>query len=224
MSKVKIGVLVSGSGTDLQSIIDAIEDGYLTEAEIAVVISNKEDAYGLERARKHGIPAVFIEFRKKKRLAFDKEMIQVMRDHGVQLVVMAGFMRLVTSHFVKSWKDNLINIHPALLPSFPGTHAHRDALAWGVKVSGCTIHYVDEEMDHGPIIIQYAVKVLEGDTEDTLGPRVLQHEHNLLPKAVKMHCMGLLKIEGRHVRLQKDIPGYKEWLAQKDGKVWSPEE
>lgn len=216
---VKIGVLVSGSGTDLQSIIDAIEDGYLTEAKIAVVISNKEDVYGLERARKHGIPAVFIEFRKKKRLDFDKEMVEVMDKHGVELVIMAGFMRLVTKHFVDTYKDRIINIHPALLPSFPGTHAHRDALAWGVKVSGLTIHYVDPEMDHGPIIIQEAVVVEEGDTEDTLGPRVLVREHDKLPKAIKLHCRGSLEIDGRYVRIKEDILGYKDWLAEKGKKT-----
>lgn len=210
----RIGVLVSGSGTDLQSVIDAIEDGYLTEGRIVVVISNKEDAFGLERARKHGIPAIFIDHRKKKRLDFDKEMMGVLKDHEVDLVLMAGFMRLVTRHFVETFKERILNIHPALLPSFPGTHAHRDVLAWGVKVSGLTIHFVDPEMDHGPIIIQKAVEVLEGDTEETLGPRVLAHEHDQLPKAVRLFCRGSLEIHDRKVRVKEELPGYKEWLAQ----------
>jgi len=212
---LNMGVLISGKGSDLQSIIDAIEAGYLTEAKIVVVISNKEDAFGLERARKHNIPAVFIEFRKRKRLDFDMEMIEVLKKHKVDLVVMAGFMRLVTPQFVAAYKGRIINIHPALLPSFAGTHGHRDALAWGVKVSGCTIHLLDEQMDHGPIIIQKAVEVLDDDTEETLGARVLAHEHNLLPKAIKLYARGSLEVKDRKVFVKEDLPGFKDWLAQK---------
>jgi len=215
---LNLGVLVSGRGSDLQSIIDAIKEGYLTEAKIVVVISNKADSYALERAEKAKIPAIFIEFRKRQRLDFDKDMIEVLNKYKVDLVVMAGFMRLVTPEFVAAFKGRIINIHPALLPSFPGTHGHRDALAWGVKVSGCTIHFLDEQMDHGPIIIQKAVEVLQNDTEETLSERILVHEHDQLPKAIKLYAKGLLDVRDRKVFIKKEIPGFKEWLASKKKK------
>jgi len=216
---LNVGVLVSGRGSDLQSMIDAIESGYLPEAKISVVISNKSDSFALERAKKHNIPAVFIEFRKKKRVDFDMEMVEVLKKHNVGLVVMAGFMRLVTPEFVSTFKGRIINIHPALLPSFPGTHGHRDALAWGVKVSGCTIHFLDEQMDHGPIIIQRAVDVLENDTEETLSERILAHEHDQLPRAVKLFARGSLEVCDRKVFIKEKLPGFKEWLAQKGKKT-----
>ena len=212
---LNLGVLVSGKGSDLQSLIDAIKEGYLTEAKIVVVISNKADSYALERAEKTGIPAIFIEFRKRQRLDFDKDMMEVLKKYKVDLVVMAGFMRLVTPEFVTAFKDHIINIHPALLPSFPGTHGHRDALAWGVKVSGCTIHFLDEQMDHGPIIIQRAVEVLQNDTEETLSERILAHEHDQLPKAIKLYARGSLEVKDRKVRIKEELPGFKEWLALK---------
>jgi phosphoribosylglycinamide formyltransferase 1 len=215
---LNLGVLVSGKGSDLQSIIDAIKEGYLTEAKIVVVISNKADSYALERAEKAGIPAIFIEFRKRQRLDFDKDMIEVLKKYKVDLVVMAGFMRLVTPEFVAAFKGHIINIHPALLPSFPGTHGHRDALAWGVKVSGCTIHFLDEQMDHGPIIIQRAVEVLPKDTEETLSERILAHEHDQLPKAVKLYAKGSLEVRDRKVHIKEELPGFKEWLALKKKK------
>jgi phosphoribosylglycinamide formyltransferase-1 len=212
---LNLGILVSGKGSDLQSIIDSIGTGYLTEAKIAVVISNKADAFALERARNQGIPAVFIEFRKKPRLDFDKEMIEVLKKYKVDLVVMAGFMRLVTQEFVSVFKGRIINIHPALLPSFPGTHGHRDALAWGVKVSGCTVHFLDEQMDHGPIIMQHAVEVMNDDTEETLSQRILVHEHNLLPKAIKLYARGSLEVKDRKVIIKEDLPGFMDSQALK---------
>jgi phosphoribosylglycinamide formyltransferase-1 len=212
---LNLGVLVSGKGSDLQSIIDSIESGYLTEAKIAVVISNKADAFALERARRYDIPAIFIEFRKRPRLDFDKDMIEVLKKYKVDLVVMAGFMRLVTQEFVSTFKGRIINIHPALLPSFPGTHGHRDALNWGVKVSGCTIHFLDEQMDHGPIIMQHAVEVKEDDTEETLSQRILVHEHNLLPLAIKLYARGSLEVKDRKVIIKEQLPGFMDTQALK---------
>jgi len=212
---LNLGVLVSGKGSDLQSIIDSIESGYLTEAKIVVVISNKADAFALERARRYDIPAIFIEFRKRPRLDFDKDMIEVLKKYKVDLVVMAGFMRLVTQEFVSTFKGRIINIHPALLPSFPGTHGHRDALNWGVKVSGCTIHFLDEQMDHGPIIMQHAVEVKEDDTEETLSQRILVHEHNLLPLAIKLYARGSLEVKDRKVIIKEQLPGFMDTQALK---------
>jgi phosphoribosylglycinamide formyltransferase-1 len=212
---LNLGVLVSGKGSDLQSIIDSIESGYLTEAKIVVVISNKADAFALERARRYDIPAIFIEFRKRPRLDFDKDMIEVLKKYKVDLVVMAGFMRLVTQEFVSTFKGRIINIHPALLPSFPGTHGHRDALNWGVKVSGCTIHFLDEQMDHGPIIMQHAVEVMEDDTEETLSQRILVHEHNLLPLAIKLYARGSLEVKDRKVIIKEQLPGFMDTQALK---------
>ena len=142
-------------------------------------------------------------------------MIEVLNKYKVDLVVMAGFMRLVTTEFVTAFKGRIINIHPALLPSFPGTHGHRDALAWGVKVSGCTIHFLDEQMDYGPIIIQRAVEVKPDDTEETLSERILAHEHDQLPRAVKLYARGSLEVRDRKVFIKEDLPGFKEWLAKK---------
>ncbi|MEW5759253.1 MAG: phosphoribosylglycinamide formyltransferase [Candidatus Thermoplasmatota archaeon] len=195
-----IGVLISGRGTNLQAIIDSIERGYL-DAKIAVVISNKSNAYGLERARKHGIPNFFIDHRGKKRELFEDEIIEVLNKHNVQLIVLAGFMRILTPHFINAYRNRIINIHPALLPSFPGTHAQKDAIDWGVKVSGCTVHFVDENPDGGPIIVQRAVEVMEGDDENSLAERILKEEHKILPLAIKLFFEGRLRIEGRKVRI-----------------------
>jgi len=198
-----IAVLASGSGTDFQSIIDGVESGYIP-GEIRVLICNKKDAFCMGRARNHGIPAVHIDHRKKRREDFEREMIEEIDKHDIKLVVLAGFMRMLSSFFVGTYKGRLINIHPALLPSFPGTHAHRDALAYGVKVSGCTIHFVDEEMDHGPVIYQKAVPVLDDDTEDTLGARVLAEEHKYLPMVVKYFLEDRITVENRRVLIDRE--------------------
>lgn len=197
---MNIGVLASGGGTDFQSIVDAVERGELGVT-IAVLIYNKKEAFVRERAEKAGIPAVFVDHRKRTREEFEREMVEVLERHKVELVVMAGFMRLLTPHFIEKYKDRLINIHPALLPSFPGTHGQRDALEHGVKVSGCTVHFVDKNMDAGPIILQRAVPVLDDDTEWTLRDRILEEEHKILPLAIKLYSEGRLRIEGRKVRI-----------------------
>lgn len=197
----KLGVLCSGRGTDLQSIIDAIARKEVT-AEIAVVLTDKADAYALTRAEKAGIKAVCVNRKEYvDRESFEKAMVNELEAAGVTLVVLAGFMRILTPYFVRKYAGRLLNIHPALLPSFPGAHAHRDVLAYGVKVSGCTVHFVDEGTDSGPIILQAAVPVLDDDTEETLGARVLAKEHVIYPQAIQLFCEGKLKIEGRKVRI-----------------------
>ena len=195
MSKQVLGVLCSGRGTDLQSIIDAIGRGEV-DATIALVLTDKPDAYALTRAEKAGIKALSGKF-----LPALKKNIKALDEAGVTLVVLAGFMRILTPYFVRHYAGRIMNIHPALLPSFPGAHAHRDVLAYGVKVSGCTVHFVDEGTDSGPIILQAAVPVLDDDTEETLGARVLEQEHIIYPKAIQLYCEGRLKVDGRHVRI-----------------------
>lgn len=200
MSKEKLGVLCSGRGTDLQSIIDAIGRGEV-QAEIAVVLTDKE-AFALERAKKAGIKAVCVNHKTfDGREPFEQALISELEDAGVTLVVLAGFMRILTPLFVRHFKGRIMNIHPALLPSFPGAHAHRDVLAYGVKVSGCTVHFVDEGTDSGPIIMQRAVPVFDDDTEETLGARVLKEEHIIYPQAIELYCEQRLVVEGRHVKI-----------------------
>ena len=200
MAKEKLGVLCSGRGTDLQSIIDAIEAGQVP-AEIAIVLTDKE-AYALERAKKAGIEAVCVDRKQfDGREPFEKALIEKLEAAGVTLVVLAGFMRILTPYFVGHFAGRIMNIHPALLPSFPGAHAHRDVLAYGVKVSGCTVHFVDEGTDSGPIIMQAAVPVLDDDTEETLGARVLKEEHRIYPECIRLYCEGKLKVEGRKVTI-----------------------
>jgi len=198
--KERLGVLCSGRGTDLQSIIDAIEAGKVP-ASIAIVLTDKE-AYALVRAEKAGIPAVCVDRKQyPDREAFEKVLIEKLEAAGVTLVVLAGFMRILTPYFVRHFAGRIMNIHPALLPSFPGAHAHRDVLAYGVKVSGCTVHFVDEGTDSGPIIMQAAVPVLDDDTEESLGARVLQEEHRIYPECIRLYCEGKLKVDGRKVTI-----------------------
>lgn len=200
-AKQKLGVLCSGRGTDLQSIIDAIGRGEV-DAKIAVVLTDKPEAFALERAKKAGIKAVCVNRKQYDgREPFEKALIAELEEAGVTLVVLAGFMRILTPVFVRHFAGRIMNIHPALLPSFPGAHAHRDVLAYGVKVSGCTVHFVDEGTDSGPIILQAAVPVLAGDTEETLGARVLEQEHIIYPQAIQLYCEGKLQVDGRQVRI-----------------------
>jgi phosphoribosylglycinamide formyltransferase 1 len=196
---VNIGVLVSGSGTNLQSIIDACGRNELN-ARIACVISNVADAYALERARKAGIPALHLDHRAYTgREAYDQALVATLQEFEVELVALAGFMRIITPVLLQAFPMAVMNIHPALLPSFPGLHAQRQALEYGAKVAGCTVHFVDAGTDTGPIIIQAAVPVLEGDTEGTLAARVQKEEHRIYPEAIKLYCEGKLQVEGRRV-------------------------
>jgi phosphoribosylglycinamide formyltransferase-1 len=200
MKKIKLGVLVSGRGSNLQAIIDNIGNGSLS-AELAVVISDQPDAYALERAKKHGIPGVHVSAKgfKGRRDEYDALLVQKLRKHDVGLVVLAGFMRIITPTLLKAFPQQVINIHPALLPAFPGLHVQKDALEHGVKFSGCTVHFVDEGMDTGPIIIQAVVPVLDNDTEDSLSSRILAQEHKIYSRAIQLIAEGRLRIEGRRV-------------------------
>ena len=200
--KLRVGVLASGSGTDLQSIIDASEKNMI-DAEVVVVISDNKDAFALKRAEKHGIPCFFVNPKGKTREEMDKGIDKILEKHDVGLVVGAGYMRILTPGFVRKWYGKLINIHPALLPSFKGTNGQGDALEYGVKISGCTTHFMDEHMDHGPIILQAAVKVMPGDDRDKLAHRILEVEHQILPRTVQLFAEGRLRIKGRHVKIKK---------------------
>jgi phosphoribosylglycinamide formyltransferase-1 len=196
-----IAVLVSGSGSNLQALIDRVEQGVL-DARIALVLSNRKDAHGLERARQHGLPHVCIPHAGyPDRAEFDRAMIRAIREAGGEAVVMAGFMRMITREFLQAFPGKVINVHPALLPSFPGVHGQRDAADYGVAISGCTVHFVDEIMDHGPVIIQAAVPAYPEDDGETLGGRILACEHRVLPQAVQWLATGRLRLEGRKVRI-----------------------
>ena len=197
----KLAVLCSGRGTDLQSIIDAIQRREL-DAEISIVLTDKPNVMALERAEKAGIKNLCVDRKKfADRADFETELLKNLE--GVDLVVLAGFMRILSPEFVRRYEGRLMNIHPSLLPAFPGAHAHRDALNYGVKVSGCTVHFVDEGTDSGPIILQAAVEVHEDDTEETLSARILEQEHIIYPKAIKLFVEGKLQIEGRQVKILK---------------------
>jgi phosphoribosylglycinamide formyltransferase-1 len=200
---INIGVLASGRGTNLQAIIEAIEEGKI-EGRISIVISDNQDAFALKRAEQHNIETQYINFRKfKDREDYDKEIIKFLKEKKVELVVLAGYMRILTPYFIKVYKNKIMNIHPALLPSFPGLHAQKQAVEHGVKVSGCTVHFVDEGVDLGPIILQKAVEVKDDDTEESLAERILKEEHQIYPRAIQLFCQGRLVIKGRKVFIKK---------------------
>jgi phosphoribosylglycinamide formyltransferase-1 len=198
MAKLRVGVLVSGGGTDLQSIIDASEKKMIN-AEVVVVISDNKEAFALKRAEKHKIKAFYISQKDKNKEDFDKEIDKILEKNKVGLVVGAGFMRMLSSCFVRKWYGKLINIHPALLPSFKGVNGQKDALDYGVKITGCTTHFMDEKMDHGPIILQAAVKVMPKDDRDAVASRILEAEHQILPRTIDLFEKGRLKIDERKV-------------------------
>ncbi|GAB4229857.1 MAG: phosphoribosylglycinamide formyltransferase [Deltaproteobacteria bacterium] len=197
--KPSIAVLVSGSGSNLQAIIDASERGEIP-GRVGLVVSNKADAYGLERARRHGIPTEVIDHRRfGTREEFDARLVEAIRASGAVLVCLAGFMRVVTPVFLRAFPHRILNIHPALLPSFPGTHGPRQAVEHGVRFSGCTVHFLDEGVDTGPIVVQAVVPVHEDDTEETLAARILVQEHRIYPMAVRWFLEGRLTVSGRRV-------------------------
>ena len=199
INKVKLGVLVSGRGSNLQSIIDNIEKGKLN-AEIAVVISDVEGAYALERAGKHNIKTYFVNPKDfKNRDGFFDEIGKVLKQNSVEYVILAGFMRIIPLSLISIYKNKMLNIHPALLPSFPGLGVQKKALEYGVKYSGCTVHFVDEGCDTGSIVLQVIVPVLENDTEETLSQRILKEEHRIYPEAIDLVINGKVKIVGRRV-------------------------
>jgi len=198
---IKLGVLVSGRGSNLQAIIDAIERGEV-EAKVEVVVSDKPGAFALERAKKHGIEANVVELKNfENKDDYEKAVLKILEKKNVDLVCLAGYMKIVGPVLLKEFKGKMMNIHPALLPSFPGLHVQKKSLDYGVKVSGCTVHFVDEGTDTGPIIIQAAVPVLEHDDEEQLSERILEQEHKIYAQAVQLFADNRLKIEGRRVRV-----------------------
>jgi phosphoribosylglycinamide formyltransferase 1 len=201
---VKLGVLISGTGSNLQAIIDAILRGDL-KAEIRLVISNRPDAQGLERARHHGIETSVIEHRKfPSREDFDRAVLAALRARSVELVALAGFMRLLSPVMLDAFPGRVMNIHPSLLPSFPGIHGPKDAIEYGVKIAGCTVFFVTPGVDVGPVIVQAAVPVLPGDDEQRLAARILQQEHRIFPHAISLFQQGRLEIRGRQVIVKGD--------------------
>ena len=217
--KLRLGVLASGRGSNLQAIIDAIEEGRL-QAEVAVVISNKREAPALDRARRHGLTDLFLDpkpyaGKPDGRAAYDQAVLELLRKHDVELVLLAGYMKIVTPVLIEAYRDRMMNIHPALLPAFPGLDGQKQALDWGVKIAGCTVHFVTEGVDEGPIIVQAAVPVLEGDTPDILSARILDKEHAIYPLAVQWYAEGRLQVEGRRVRVRRE----KE---SQDGELTNP--
>jgi phosphoribosylglycinamide formyltransferase-1 len=209
---VKLGVLISGTGTNLQAIIDAVERGEL-RADIRVVISNRAGVQGLERARRHGILARVIEHRRfPAREDFDRALAAALAEQEVELVACAGFMRLLSPVMLAAFPDRVMNIHPALLPAFPGIHAQKAALEHGVRFTGCTVFFVREGIDDGPIIVQAVVPVMPGDSEESLSERIRAQEHRIYPWAIQLFQEGRLAIEGRAVRIA-DFPAGDESLA-----------
>ncbi len=199
---MKIAILCSGHGTNLQAIIDSVKSGYIP-ADIALVVSDKKDAYALKRAEIAGIETVALNSKDfKLREDFDKEIIKNLKKRGVELVVLAGYMKLLSPYFIKEYKDKIINVHPALLPSFKGTHAIKEALQYGVKVTGVTVHFVNENLDDGAIILQKAVEVRDDDNEETLLERVHKEEHRIYPEAIRLFVTGRLVVEKRRVRVR----------------------
>ena len=201
---LKIGVLASGRGSNLQSIIDAIEDGYLKEVEIKVVISDNPQVQALQRAKDHGIAASLVnpvDFADKQE--FEAAMLAELKAKEVELVVMAGFMRLLSPDFVKQYRNCVMNIHPSLLPAFKGLDAQKQALDYGVKVSVCTVHFADEGMDTGPIILQRTVEVKDDDTEDSLAARILAEEHKAYPEAIRLFSQGRLEVKEGQVYIDQ---------------------
>ncbi|HET9754184.1 MAG TPA: phosphoribosylglycinamide formyltransferase [Myxococcales bacterium] len=203
---MRLGVLASGSGSNLQAILDACASGAI-RAQVAAVICNVPGARALQRAEQAGAPALLLPHAAfGSREAYDREVVATLRRHGVDLVCLAGFMRLITPVLLGAFENRILNIHPSLLPAFPGLHAVRQALAAGVRIAGCTVHVVDEGTDSGPILVQAAVPVLDGDSEETLASRILVQEHRCYPRALSLWADGRVRIEGRRVRIEGAAP------------------
>jgi phosphoribosylglycinamide formyltransferase-1 len=195
-----LGILLSGRGSNFVAIADSIDAGRIPGARIAVVISNKADAPGLATARQRGLTALAIPSKGKPREEHDREVVAALKQYGVDLVCLAGYMRLLSPWFVQQFPQKILNIHPSLLPAFPGLEAQEQAFAYGVKVSGCTVHFVDEELDHGAIIVQKTVPVLDDDDEHTLASRILEQEHSAYTEAIKMVLAGNFEVAGRRFK------------------------
>ena len=201
---MKVGVMASGRGSNFQAIIDAAEFGKTPDVEIIHLVVNKKNAYAIQRAKKHGIECTVITSNDKTRREFDQSVLKLFGKLKIEIVVLAGFMRILTPEFIDAYRNRILNIHPALLPSFPGAHAHRDAINYGVKVSGCTAHLVDEGIDSGPIIMQASVDLSDEETEESLATKILPHEHRILPKALQLLCSGKITVDGRYIEIKSD--------------------
>ncbi len=196
--------MASGRGSNFQALIDAAERGEIPDADLAHLIVNKKDAYAIERAKKHRIDYTVITSHNKTRREFDQSTLKLLKELNIEIVVLAGFMRILTPEFIDTYRNRILNIHPSLLPSFPGAHAHLDAIKYGVKVSGCTAHLVDEGIDSGPIIMQTSVTLSDGETEESLADKILKYEHQILPKALQLLCSGKIVVNGRHIKIKSD--------------------
>ena len=197
----KLAVFASGRGSNFKAILDHIRLGVLQGVEVGVLISNKPNVGALEIAERYGIKSKVIQLQAGDRLRFEREALEVLEARGIDLIALAGFLQILTPYFLNRYRWRVMNLHPTLLPAFPGLRPYRQVLTHGTKVSGCTIYYADESVDGGPIILQHAVPVLEDDTEETLAQRILKFEHRLYPKAIQLHVDGRLKLEGRRVRI-----------------------
>ncbi|MFH1132248.1 MAG: phosphoribosylglycinamide formyltransferase [Pseudomonadota bacterium] len=206
MSRLRLGVLVSGSGTNMQAILDASLQNRIP-VEVAVVLSNRPKALALERARKAGVPIEIVSHRSKDRQTFEKELVDKLRTHKVECVALAGFMRLLSGEFLSAFPGRVINIHPSLLPAFPGMNAQRQALDYGVKFTGCTVHFVDEGEDSGPIIAQAIVPVLDSDDEEALRKRILEQEHRLYPWVLGLLAENRIQMKDCRVLVDTDYGG-----------------
>ena len=199
MTRHKLGILLSGRGSNFMAIADNVASGQIPNAEIAAVISNRSDAPGLEEAKRRGLDARLLPSKGLEREAYDRQVVAVLQEKQVDLVCLAGFMRLLSPYFVSQFPNRVLNIHPSLLPAFPGLEAQRQALEHGVKFTGCTVHFVDENLDAGPVILQAVVPILDDDTVDSLAARILKEEHRIYSEAVKLVFSGNWKIAGRRV-------------------------
>jgi len=195
----RIGVLLSGRGSNFLALADSVAAGRIPDAEISIVVSNREGAAGIEKAKDRGISTRVIPSKGLEREPYDRQVVAVLHEHGVDLICLAGYMRLLSPYFVASFPNRILNIHPSLLPSFPGLESQRQALEYGVKIAGCTVHFVDENLDAGPIVLQAAIPVHDADTEATLSERILAEEHRIYSEAVKIVLEGKYKIAGRRV-------------------------
>lgn len=207
--KKRVGVLLSGRGSNFEALADGVSSGRIPDAEISVVISHREGAPGIERARARGIDARVIPSKGLDREAYDRQVVAVLRETKIDLVCLAGYMRLLSSYFVQAFRDRILNIHPSLLPAFPGLEAQRQALEHGVKFAGCTVHFVDESLDAGPIVLQSAVPVRDSDTVDSLSARILAEEHRIYSEAVRIVLEGRYRVEGRRVILLEEAEAAK---------------
>lgn len=201
---MKIGILISGRGSNMVALVDAVASGEIPDSEVAVVISDQPDAGGLAKATERGIEALVIERAGRKRAEHDAEIIAALKERGVQLVCLAGYMRILSPDFVRAFPNRIVNIHPSLLPSFTGLGVQQQAIDYGVKFSGCTVHFVDEELDHGPIILQRVVEVKDDDSAESLSARILEQEHGAYVETLRLIVEGRIRVEGRTVKMSTD--------------------